>query len=60
MSRAPSHTGDDGSAQWGFRQTSTLQIVGRHVLNVWRIMRSEQNLRVYSFENVADHLLHER
>jgi DNA polymerase zeta len=60
ISRAPARTAHNENDQWGLRQTSTLKVVGRHMLNVWRIMRSEQNLRVYTFENVVDHLLHER
>jgi DNA polymerase zeta len=39
---------------------STFKVSGRHVLNVWRICRSEINLTQYSFENVSFHLLHQR
>ncbi|RUS18701.1 hypothetical protein BC937DRAFT_88438 [Endogone sp. FLAS-F59071] len=45
---------------WGFRQTSSINIDGRHMLNVWRLVRSEVDLNVYTFENVAFHILHER
>ncbi|XP_046399117.1 DNA polymerase zeta catalytic subunit [Ischnura elegans] len=37
-----------------------IQLPGRIVLNVWRIMRSEAALMSYTFENVMYHLLHER
>lgn len=39
---------------------STFKVSGRHILNVWRICRSEVNLTQYSFENVVFHLLHQR
>ncbi|RXK35490.1 hypothetical protein M231_07268 [Tremella mesenterica] len=41
-------------------QTSTFKVSGRHILNIWRICRSELNLTQYTFENVAFHLLHQR
>ncbi|KAL7424032.1 DNA polymerase zeta [Cryptotrichosporon argae] len=40
--------------------TSTFKVSGRHVLNLWRILRSEVNLTQYTFENVAFHVLHQR
>ncbi|TFK30449.1 hypothetical protein FA15DRAFT_607802 [Coprinopsis marcescibilis] len=59
ISRAP-HGRGSRSEQWGFRKTSTFHTVGRHVFNAWRIMRSEQTLSIYTFENVAFHVLHTR
>ncbi|KAL1488019.1 hypothetical protein ABEB36_015394 [Hypothenemus hampei] len=35
-------------------------IVGRVVLNVWRIMRHEASLQSYTLESVSYHLLHKR
>ena len=46
--------------KWGFNQTSTIRITGRHVINVWRAMRGELSLLQYTMENVAFHLLHRR
>ncbi|KAK4687469.1 DNA polymerase zeta, partial [Tremellales sp. Uapishka_1] len=40
--------------------TTTFKVSGRHVLNIWRILRSEVNLTQYTFENVVFHLLHQR
>jgi DNA polymerase zeta len=40
--------------------TSTFKVSGRHVLNIWRICRSEYNLTQYTFENVVFHALHQR
>ncbi|MCJ1435704.1 DNA polymerase zeta [Xylographa pallens] len=46
--------------KWGFNQTSTIRITGRHVINVWRAMRGELSLLQYTMENVVFHLLHRR
>ncbi|KAF9229291.1 DNA/RNA polymerase [Gyrodon lividus] len=60
VSRAPGKSAGSGDDQWGARTTTTFKVTGRHVFNVWRIMRSDQTLGMYSFENVAFHLLHRR
>ncbi|KAE8440660.1 hypothetical protein EG329_006839 [Mollisiaceae sp. DMI_Dod_QoI] len=46
--------------KWGFNNTSTIRITGRHMINIWRAMRSELNLLQYTMENVVFHLLHRR
>ena len=46
--------------RWGFNQTSTIRVTGRHTINIWRAMRGELNLLQYTMENVAFHLLHRR
>ncbi|KAI9701709.1 MAG: DNA polymerase zeta [Bogoriella megaspora] len=46
--------------RWGFTHTSTIRITGRHMINIWRAMRSELNLLQYTMENVVFHLLHLR
>ncbi|KAI0020627.1 DNA polymerase family B [Xylariomycetidae sp. FL0641] len=46
--------------RWGFNTTSTIRVTGRHMINVWRAMRSELNLLQYTMENVVWHLLHRR
>lgn len=46
--------------KWGFNQTSTIRITGRHMINIWRAMRGELNLLQYTMENIAFHLLHRR
>ena len=46
--------------RWGFNQTSTIRVTGRHTINIWRAMRGELNLLQYTMENVAFHLLHKR
>ncbi|KAH7930979.1 hypothetical protein BV22DRAFT_1053576 [Leucogyrophana mollusca] len=60
ISRAPSRNLGGGNDQWGMRTSSTFKVTGRHVFNVWRIMRVEQTLSMYTFENVAFHLLRKR
>ncbi|PBP17118.1 DNA polymerase zeta catalytic subunit, partial [Diplocarpon rosae] len=46
--------------KWGFNNTSTIRVTGRHMINIWRAMRSELNLLQYTIENVTFHLLHRR
>lgn len=48
------------SDKWGFNQTSSIQVTGRHMINIWRAMRGELNLLQYTMENVVFHLLHRR
>ncbi|TFK57299.1 hypothetical protein OE88DRAFT_1671186 [Heliocybe sulcata] len=60
LSRAPARRLGGGNHQWGLRTTSTFSVVGRHVLNLWRVMRSEYNLTIYTFENVAFDVLQKR
>ncbi|KDR84999.1 hypothetical protein GALMADRAFT_131759 [Galerina marginata CBS 339.88] len=61
ISRAPPrHSGGSEIDQWGLRKTSTFKTAGRHVLNLWRIMRSEKTLTIYTFENVVFEVLGKR
>lgn len=46
--------------KWGFNQTSTIRITGRHMINIWRAMRGEQNLLQYTMENIVYHTLKRR
>ncbi|KAM0130178.1 hypothetical protein ACHAO1_008056 [Botrytis cinerea] len=46
--------------KWGFDNTSTIRVTGRHIINIWRAMRAELNLLQHTLENVAFHLLHRR
>lgn len=46
--------------EYGAETMSEIHIVGRIVLNLWRIMKTEAALNNYTFENVAFHLLHQR
>ncbi|KAL4791802.1 hypothetical protein BDV19DRAFT_392730 [Aspergillus venezuelensis] len=46
--------------RWGFEHASSVRITGRHMINIWRAMRSEMNLLQYTMENVVFHLLHRR
>ncbi|KAJ8027419.1 DNA polymerase zeta catalytic subunit [Holothuria leucospilota] len=45
---------------YGSDHTSEIHIGGRIVLNVWRLLRHEIALNIYTFENVAYHVLHQR
>ncbi|XP_057871729.2 DNA polymerase zeta catalytic subunit isoform X2 [Cryptomeria japonica] len=43
--------------EWGRTHGSGIHVSGRIVLNLWRIMRGELNLRVYSLESVTEAVL---
>jgi len=61
ISRAPPrHPGPPSTDQWGLRKTSTFKVAGRHVLNLWRVMRSERTLTIYTFEHVLFDVLGKR
>jgi hypothetical protein len=59
VSRAPLRR-TAGSAQWEVRHTSTFKVAGRHTLNLWRILRVEITLSVYTFENAVFNVLKQR
>ncbi|KAJ5918248.1 hypothetical protein N7454_010623 [Penicillium verhagenii] len=46
--------------RWGHGHTSSIQVTGRHMINIWRAMSGELNLLKYTMENVVFHLLHRR
>ncbi|XP_033118831.1 DNA polymerase zeta catalytic subunit-like isoform X2 [Anneissia japonica] len=46
--------------EWHSFYVSDINIVGRVVLNLWRLLRHEVALTNYRFENVAFHVLHQR
>ena len=46
--------------KWGFNQTSTIRITGRHMINIWRAIRGEVNLLQYTMENIIFHILRRR
>ena len=52
MTRARSHMSADGN--------DLPVIVGRILLDLWKILRGEITLNIYTFENTVYHVLHER
>jgi DNA polymerase zeta len=52
--------GDEDKLNWSFRKTSGVEVGGRVVLNVWRLIKSDLPLTYFSFQNVVFHVLHER
>ena len=48
------------AVEFAKRYTSELSVVGRVVLNIWRIVQQEVALTSYTFENVFYHVLHQR
>lgn len=60
LGRAPSKHRATFSDNWSTRHTSHVKVTGRHVLNLWRLMRSELTLDVYTFHHVVRHVLKQR
>lgn len=60
ISRAPGRVFSNSNDPWALRNTSTFRASGRHVLNVWRLMRTELEMSSYTLENTVFHLLHRR
>lgn len=61
LSRAPGKRQSTATvSNWGVTLTSTLKVIGRYVLEVWRVMRSEHSLEIYSFENTVFNVLRKR
>jgi len=61
ISRAPPrYSGGASVDQWASRKASTFKVAGRHVLNLWRIVRAEKTLNFYTFENVVFDVLRRR
>ncbi|XP_059153946.1 uncharacterized protein LOC131939568 isoform X2 [Physella acuta] len=54
------NTFDAETNEWGAAYTSEIQVAGRIVLNMWRVIKHEVALNVYTFENVVYHVLHRR
>ncbi|KAI9021443.1 hypothetical protein CLU79DRAFT_753335 [Phycomyces nitens] len=45
---------------WGYKKSSVFRVTGRHMINVWRLMKGELSFTSYTFESIAFHLLHIR
>ncbi|KAM5164365.1 DNA polymerase zeta catalytic subunit [Mantella aurantiaca] len=64
MSRIPEDKNENrftaDKDEYGADTMSEINVVGRIVLNVWRMMKPEVALTNYTFENVAFHILHQR
>ncbi|KAK9370899.1 hypothetical protein V1509DRAFT_656586 [Lipomyces kononenkoae] len=46
--------------RWGYTQASTIKITGRHVFNMWRLLRNSVNLLQYTLQNCAFQILKKR
>ena len=66
ISRFPEAKVDDpgqigeAPSNWWVTVTNEVQLSGRIIINLWRLMKTEVNLTNYSFENISYHVLHER
>ncbi|CAN6620817.1 DNA polymerase zeta catalytic subunit [Trichomonascus vanleenenianus] len=45
---------------WGLRHTTDLAVTGRHIINIWRVLRGELSLFRYTLQNVAFNAFKER
>lgn len=59
LSRSEFHANGKFGDRWGYTHTSSIKINGRHVLNIWRLLKSELSLTSYTVENVCFHTLHQ-
>ena len=48
------------TSQYNSDHSTDFQVDGRHVFNLWRLLRGDLTLNQYTLENVAFHLLHRR
>ncbi|XP_019740532.1 DNA polymerase zeta catalytic subunit isoform X2 [Hippocampus comes] len=64
LSRVPGDSRDNRFAaerdEYGADTMTEIHIIGRIVLNLWRVMKTEVTLNNYTYENVAFHVLHQR
>jgi DNA polymerase zeta len=51
--------GKEGS-RWDYNKAAAIGVTGRHIINIWRAMKSELNLLGHKMENVVYHLLNRR
>ncbi|ODV87372.1 hypothetical protein CANARDRAFT_5911 [[Candida] arabinofermentans NRRL YB-2248] len=60
LSRVATNQINKKKDSWGYTHASGIKITGRHMLNIWRPLRSQLALNSYTLENVVFHMLHER
>ncbi|ODV60720.1 DNA-directed DNA polymerase, partial [Ascoidea rubescens DSM 1968] len=60
LSRVSSNYKNKVGDKWGYTHASAFKITGRHMINIWRHLRSIFDLQKYSIENITYHVLHER
>ena len=62
LSRCPSSPNDrrNGNDEYGEKHDSGQWLTGRIVLNMWRLLKSELKLGIYTLENVVHSVLHVR
>lgn len=59
FSRSVSFANGKFGDRWGYTHTSSIKINGRHMLNLWRLLKAELKLTSYTLENVCFHTLHQ-
>lgn len=58
LSRSTLQSNGKFGDRWGYMKTTMMKINGRHLLNIWRALRSELALTSNTLETVCFHLLH--
>lgn len=48
------------SDRWGYNKAAAINVIGRHVINIWRAMKGGIALNSYRVENVVFHHLNKR
>ncbi|EPZ34123.1 DNA-directed DNA polymerase, family B, multifunctional domain-containing protein [Rozella allomycis CSF55] len=46
--------------KWNYNVASGIFIPGRIMLNIWRLIKQDQNLRNYNFDTTVYHILHQK
>ncbi|KAK9244467.1 hypothetical protein V1506DRAFT_318573 [Lipomyces tetrasporus] len=52
--------GNGNFDRWGFTQVSSIRVTGRHVFNIWRLLRNSVSLLQYTVQNCAFQILKKR
>lgn len=54
LSRVMEKNSGRAGDKWGYTHASSFQVIGRHMLNIWRVLSQQQdNLLSYSLENIV-------
>lgn len=60
LSRIKTTDVNQGYTKWGYTHATAIKVVGRHFLNIWRILRHEVTLLKYSLESLVWSAFRER
>ncbi len=52
--------GNGRATRWALKKSSGFELIGRILLNVWQVLKSDVALSNYSYQSLAFHVLHRR